>query len=609
MSPDQWLLTSILLVTIGLFIWGGWRHDFVALTALLLCVVFGLVPESSAFTGFAHPAVITVAFVLILSGVLQQTGAADRLLQSVMPKQAGRFISLAVLVVLAAILSGFMNNVGALAILMPVALQVSRRLEVPPGQLLMPLAFGSILGGMTTMIGTPPNLIVSGFRQEALGSSFSMFDFTPVGLTVMLAGVVFILLLGWRLVPVREKSGADSFDTGAYLSEVEVSETSQSVGLTLAEVEDALDDAVVVALIRGDQRYPAPHRRRKLRGGDVLVIEAEPEALLGLLGQLDLALVGAHEDAEEVPADEHSEAESTQDEASESLSKASSAQVRLMEVTLMPQSRLNGRSVTEIDLRDRYQINLLAVSRQGRKTHSRMSQMALKSGDLLLLQGRHRDLMDFSQQFDVLPLADRDLNLPDRRQAWTAGGLMLGAVAAASFGLLPAALAFVMAAMLAVFFGLIAPRRFYDAIDWPVIVLLGALIPVAQAVGDSGLAQVVAQGLVEQVAQGQAVIALALVLIVTMTLSDFMNNAATAAVMCPIAISTANALGVSPDPLLMAVAIGASCAFLTPIGHQNNTLILGPGGFRFADYWRLGLPMEVLVVAVSLPMLLWVWPL
>lgn len=611
MSQTQLLLAAILIITVTLFIWGRWRHDFVALSALVLCVIVGVVPEQQAFSGFSHPAVITVAFVLILSGVLQQTGAADRLLRMVMPRSAGPILSLAVLVITAAVLSAFMNNVGALALLMPVALQVASRLQLPPGQLLMPLAFGSILGGMTTMIGTPPNLIVAGFREETGLGSFSMFDFTPVGLAVMCVGVVFIILIGWRLVPVRDRGDVESFETGAYLTETRVDEGTRAVGMTLREIEEALDDAQIIGLIRNNARIPAPHPRRKIRSGDILIIEAEPESLATVLGGMELALVG-----EKAPPLAGADAGDTEDTAKkkerskpDKVRAIKSDEVELMEVTLLPHSSILGRSVTDIRLRSLYRINLLALSRQGHRTQTRMRRMHLKAGDVLLLQGANEDLMAFVSHYDALPLAERTLNLPHKREAIMAAGLMAMAVGAASFGLLPAAIAFVAAALLAALTGLIAPRRFYDAIDWPVIVLLGSLIPVAQAVGDTGIAKLLATGLVEHIAQGHAITALVLILITTMTLSDFMNNAATAAVMCPIAIGTAHTLGVSADPLLMAVAIGASCAFLTPIGHQNNTLILGPGGFRFADYWRLGLPMEILVICVSVPMLLWVWPM
>jgi len=618
MAHEQLILGLILIGTVILFVWGRWRHDFVALTALVLSVVVGIVPEHAALTGFGHPAVITVAFVLILSGVLQSTGAAERLLRALMPQSAGRFLSMAILVIVAALLSGFMNNVGALAILMPVAVQIARKNDMPPGQLLMPLAFGSILGGMTTLIGTPSNLIVAGFRADAAGEGFGMFDFTPVGLAVMLVGVTFILLLGWRLVPVREQAEGDAFETAAYLAEARAPEGSKAVGMRLAQVDEALQaaDAQIIGLIRDEARMPAPYPGRRIRTGDILVIEADPEALATALGALELELVGDKKTEDKQAGDKNGE---DKEEAVAKTGKGgdkgegsravTSEGVVLMELALLPQSRLNGRSAKDIRLRTRYGINLLGVSRQGRRTRARLQVMRLQTGDVLLLQGAQEDIMEFASTYGAVPLAERPLQLPNRRDALLATGVLGLAVIAASLGLVPAAIAFMIGALLSMLLGLVAPRRFYDAVDWPVVVLLAALIPVAQAVGDTGIAAWLANGLVEHVARGEAVVALALILVVTMTLSGFMNNAATAAVMCPIAISTASSLNVSADPLLMAIAVGASCAFLTPIGHQNNTLILGPGGFRFGDYWRLGLPMEILVLAVGVPMILLVWPL
>lgn len=617
MSSAQITIVAIVLVMVALFVWGRWRHDFVAVAALIACVVAGLVPAPAAFAGFGHPAVVTVAAVLVLSGVLQSTGAATILARTFVPQAAGPMPTMAALALLAAVLSAFMNNVGALALLMPVALQVAARQGQPAGKLLMPVAFASILGGMITMIGTPPNLIVSGFRAETGAGTFGMFDFTPVGLAVAGAGIAFIVLVGWRLVPGRERAGAEGFETGAYLTEVVVPEKSRTVGSTLREVEVKLDEAgaQIIGLVRNDVRIAAPHGRRTVRAGDVLVIEADPDALSEVLSVLELRLEADRSEQEQADNDREAGGDAAREpdgqasaEDDES-SPARDEEIVLLEVALLPGSALTGRSVTEVQLRDRYGINLLAVSRQGQKKQTRLRNMRLDAGDVLLLQGDREALGEFASQFGAVPLADRPLQIPRKREAMLAGGVLALGVAAAAFGLVPAALAFTAAALLAMLLNLVSARRFYDAIDWPVIILLGALLPVAEAMARSGAAELLAQLLVRDLARGHAVVALALTLIVTMTLSDFMNNAATAAVMCPIAIGIAASLGASPDAFLMAVAVGASCAFLTPIGHQNNTLILGPGGFRFGDYWRMGLPVEILVVAVAVPMLLRVWPL
>ena len=622
MTTAQWGILAILGATVAMFMWGRWRHDMVAMAALLACVLAGLLPAGSAFAGFGHPAVITVACVLVLSRGLQTSGAVDLLARHVLPAKAGIAISLAALIGLGALLSGFMNNVGAMALLMPVAVRLAERLQLAPGQVLMPLAFGTILGGMTTLIGTPPNLIVAGFRQQQGMGSFAMFDFTAVGLSVAVVGVLFIAFVGWRLVPVRKQAGMEGFDTGAYLTEVRVPEGSASVGQTLHALELALDKAgaQVVGLVRNDIRVTAPSPYRQVIAGDILVIEAEADALPQLLTALELRLEESRRPEEpepkdaqpdncdekpapiatDTPADTPPPAEET---------AADSSDIVLMELVILPSSGLEGRSASDLLLRTRYGLNLLAVSRQGHRARTRLRAMPLHAGDLLLMQGPLETIAEFASDNGCVPLAERQLHMPSQRKAWQAGIIMLLSVGAAALGWLPAAIAFALGVLASMALRTVSPRAVYEAVDWPVVVLLAALLPVAGAMETTGTANLMARFMLEHLAQGNAVLGLGLILVVTMFLSDLMNNAATAAVMCPIALGTANALGASADPFLMAVAIGASCAFLTPIGHQNNTLILGPGGFRFGDYWRLGLPLEVLVVAISMPVLLMAWPL
>ncbi|WP_111642448.1 SLC13 family permease [Marinimicrobium alkaliphilum] len=617
MTLDQSLILLIIAMTLGMFLWGRWRHDMVALGALLACVFAGLIPSADAFNGFGHPAVITVACVLVLSRGLQLTGAVDLLAQKLMPRNAGTVLTIAALTGIGALMSAFMNNVGALALLMPVALQVANKKGLPPGQLLMPLAFGTILGGMTTLIGTPPNLIVSGFRSEVGLGSYGMFDFTPVGVLVAVTGVVFIALVGWRLVPQREQSSTGSFDTGVYLTEVRVGEGTKVDGKTLREVEALLEeaDAQIVGLVRSDLRVTAPNYRRILRAGDILVIEAEPESLSSALSGIGLTLeeaIDPEPSADEADDEqiEEKKAQAKDDDKEKSEKKSSEGdEIVLQELVTMPDSSLVGHSASDIQVRTRYGINLLAISRQGRRNIKRLRSTLIQAGDVLLMQGTPEALSAFSSEFRCVPLAERSIDIPDKRKATFAMVVMALAVIGAAFGLLPAAVAFATGMLAFMALRIVPLRSVYDSIDWTVIVLLAAMIPVAGAMATSGAADLVAELLLDRVAQGNTIMAVALILVVTMTLSDFMNNAATGAVMCQIAISSAQQLGVSVDTFLMAVAVGASCSFLTPIGHQNNTLILGPGGFRFGDYWRLGLPMEIIVVVVGVPALLWIWPL
>jgi di/tricarboxylate transporter len=660
MHTDQILILAILACTVGLFLWGRWRHDMVAGAALLACVGVGLVSPDAAFAGFGHPAVITVACVLVLSRGLQTSGAVDALTRKALPNSAGPMLSIAALTGLAALLSAFMNNVGALALLMPVAVQMARKQKLAPGQVLMPLAFGSILGGMTTLIGTPPNLIVSSFRAQAgEAASFAMFDFTPVGAAVALAGVLLIVLGGWRLVPVRREAAVEGFDPGAYLTELRIPEGARAVGKSVREIEAELEehDAQVVGMVQAEFRVHAPHPSRVIRADDILVVEADADALTEVMASLGATLeedvpTGADEgagaddgvaadadgeqpaggsratdrraaslregamahagerpqDGDAAPAD-GPQAEGEDAEAGPDAARTPHADIVLQEIAVLPGSGLAGRSATDLGLRRRYSINVLAISRAGHRSRRRLRSQPFQEGDLLLVQGTQASIGEFAAEFGGVPLAERALRIPDRRKAITASLILLLAIAGAALGLVPAAVAFALGVVASMALRTVPPREVYTAIDWPVVVLLAALIPVAGAMESTGTADLIARVLFETVAQGHPVIGLALILVVTMTLSDLMNNAATAAVMCPIAIGAAATLGVSADPYLMAVAVGASCAFLTPIGHQNNTLILGPGGFRFGDYWRLGLPVQVLVLVVSIPMLLLVWPL
>lgn len=658
MTTPQVLILAILAATAGMFMWGRWRHDMVALGALLACVAAGLVAPSDAFLGFGHPAVVTVACVLVLSRALQTSGAVDVLARRVLPPTAGITVSIGALCVLVAVLSAFMNNVGALALLMPVAIQIAGRLDLPPGRVLMPLAFASILGGTTTLIGTPSNLIISGFRANQSGTSgFGMFDFVGVGLPVTVLGVAFIALVGWRLVPARRTAGTSGFETGAYLTEARVPAGSKAAGMSVDELETRLGDAdaQIVGLVRNEVRMFAPRAGRQVRAGDILVIEAEAGTLAHVLSVLGLQL---EEDKRPAPSElepkdpeskESKESEgsegsegsagSTEDPVSqtaasaappakppaevppaagegaslETKSVAKGAEVSdefvLMEVAILPSSELAGRSAKDLLLRTRHGINLLAVSRQGQRSMARLRTLAIRVGDVLLLQGPREVLLDFASEMGCVPLAERELRIPDRRKALWSTGIMLLSIAVAAIGLAPAAVAFAGGVLLSMAIRTVHPRAVYAAVDWPVVVLLGALLPVAEAMQSTGTADLLARFLIENVAQGGALLGLAVILLTTMILTDLMNNAATAAVMAPIAIGTASQLSVNSDTFLMAVVIGASCAFLTPIGHQNNTLILGPGGLRFGDYWRMGTVLQLIIFVVTMVMLPIVWPL
>jgi di/tricarboxylate transporter len=612
MTLQQAGIFAILAVTALLFVWGKWRHDLVALGALIACVITGLVDPASAFSGFGNPAVITVASVLILSFSLQTTGVVDTLTARLLPSASGATVSIIALSALAAGLSAFMNNVGALALLMPVAIKTAGRLGISPGRVLMPVSFASILGGMTTLTGTPPNLIVAGFSGEGDGSTFTMFDFAPVGLAVTAAGLLFIAL-AWKLVPARARTDLSSFETAPYIMEARVKKDSSIIGQSLRDIEYQLDttDAQIVSLLRNDRRISAPSPYREVHADDVLVIEADPAAIGDALSKLGLTLDAVEKAPKEDDTAETGTASSTEKEEKDKKaeSRLQSGDVILMELAVRPNAPLLGLSIKSIDLRREFGVNLIALSRDGKNSMARLNSTPIRSGDVLLVQGTSDAILEFANRYGCVPLAERPLKIPNTRKALLAASIMILAVTGAAFGLLPAAITFAAGVLAVAVFKIVPLRKLYEPIDWPVIVLLGALIPVAGAMSTTGAADLLAKGLINASGGANPVLTLIILLVVTMTLSDFMNNAATAAVMCPIALGVAAQLQVNPDTYLMAVAVGASCAFLTPIGHQNNALILGPGGFRFGDYWRFGLPLEIIVVAMATPMLLWVWPL
>jgi di/tricarboxylate transporter len=425
-----------------------------------------------------------------------------------------------------------------------------------------------------------------------------MFDFTPVGGAAAVAGILFVALVGWRLVPESRRakmSARELFEIESYLSEAVVEAKSPLVGKTLSEADDLAEehDAILLGLIRGDRRIEHGHRKEVVQEGDVLVLETGPDALSAVHTALHLH-----------PADL---VKKRQKEAA--LPKTESGDIALTEAVVLPKSEIVGRTLEMLRLRRRRGVNLLAVSRQGQPFRGRLREFRFRAGDVLLLEGDPERLPSVIGSIGCLPLAERGLQIQRQRHGLVAIGIFVAAVAAASVGIVSLPAAFAAAVALMVVINIVPAREIYDAVDWPVIVLLGAMIPVGGALEASGATAMVANGLVDISAGLPAWVILTLVLVVTMTLSDIMNNAATAVVMAPISVGIAKQLSVNPDSFLMAVAIGASCAFLTPIGHQNNTLILGPGGYKFGDYWRMGLPLEILIVIVSVPMLLWVWPL
>ena len=484
-----------------------------------------------------------------------------------------------------------MNNVAALALLMPVDLQAARKAKRSPAITLMALSFASILGGMVTLIGTPPNVVIATFREQVLGAPYRMFDFAPVGLAVATVGVAYVALIGWRLIP-RERRAHDTTkeleDLRDYIAEGKVAEKSKAIGTRLRELQSMADedDVNLLGLVRLGKRVPGAARNEVIRKGDVIVLEGAPQGIEQFLGAAGLQAAGA-EKHESVAGDS----------------------LELVEVVVPQGARIEGRSALEVRLLYRHAVTLLGVSRRGRRFRDRVRKLQIEAGDVLLLLGQTGQLPGVVEWLGCLPLADRGIQVIQRHKAWVAVGAFAVAILAASVDLLYLPVALAAVVIVYVLLRIVPLSSVYESVEWPVIVLLGSLIPIGTALEASGGTALIAQAIVDG-AQGLPVPAvLAILMLVTMTLSDVLNNVATALIAAPIGVDVARHLDVNPDSFLMAVAVAASCAFLTPIGHKNNTIVMGPGGYKFGDYWRMGLPLEVLVVVVGLPMILVFWPL
>lgn len=574
-----------------LFVWGRFRYDLVAVLALLAAIVIGIVPPEKAFTGFSDDIVIIVASALLVSAAVAKSGVLEAALARIAPYLRTTQMQVIVLVSVVTILSAFVKNIGALAMMMPVAFQIARRTGTAPSRLLMPMAFGSLLGGIVTLVGTSPNIIVARVRAELLGEPFHMFDFTPVGLGIAIVGVLF-LAFGYRLLPQGRKGAAsldEALDIKDYVTEARVPSESEMVGKTIADLHKLGDnEAKVTAIIRGETRRPTPLPDATIQDGDVLILEGEPTALERLVARSGLKLSREHRRPET-------------DEASD--------EIGVIEAVIGSNSPLVGMSAERFGLYQRYKVNLIAVSRSGQRLKDRLGTIALRPGDVIVLQGNLKHLPETLKDLGALPLAVRDIRLGSARRSLLPVAILAVAMGLVAFDIVPVAIAFFGASVLLILFGALNLREVYETIEWPIIVMLGALIPVSEAVRTTGGTDLIATWLSSVADMLPPTGALVLIMIAAMAVTPFLNNAATVLVMAPIAATFATKLGYKPDAFLMVVAIGAACDFLTPIGHQCNTLVMGPGGYRFGDYWRLGLPLSIIVVIVGIPLVILFWPL
>ena len=591
MTFDQTALFALFGIVFALLVWGRIRFDFVAFAALIVGAFLGLVPSEDIFSGFGHSAVMIIALVLVVSRGLMNSGAVELVASLVLRASLGLSRHIGLMAVFGAGLSAIINNVAALALLMPLDIEAARKAERSPGLTLMPLSFATILGGMITLIGTPPNIVIAQYRSGALGAPFTMFDFAPVGLVVAISGIAFVALFGWRLLPrhFKDKPELDAFAESLYTAELKVGEISEDKPLTVGDLYPVADekDVSIIGLVRNGRRIRGFARREQIRSGDYLFVEGDPKAIEAFMGAAKLHFDGSEQHKGGLGSDALS----------------------LAEAITPDNARIVGRSAFDMRLLYGHSVTLLGISRQGRRIQKRVRHEPIRPGDVLLMLGTPERLDNACTWLGVLPLEGRKTGVVQRHKAWLAIAGFAVAIAAAVAGLayLPVALA--ACVLLYVASGLVNGAEVYQSVEWKVIVLLGSLIPLGQAFEEAGNAQLIADGILAITSTAPAWVTLAVLMIVTMTLSDFLNNVATCLIAAPISVQIANTLQVNPDPFLMGVAVAASCAFLTPIGHKNNTIIMGPGGYRFGDYWRIGLPLELIVLAVGIPAILVFWPL
>ena len=592
MSADQAIAFAIVFVMMAAFVWGRLRYDLVALLALLISVAFGIVPPEEAFTGFSDDIVIIIAAALILSAAVARSGMVEVVLRRAGPYLTSTRMMVIVLVGAVTLLSAFVKNIGALAMLMPVAFQIARRNDTSPSYLLMPMAFGSLLGGLITLIGTSPNVIVSRMREDLVGEPFRMFDFTPVGVVIASVGVLF-LAFGFRLLPGSRKGTASldaAFNLKGYTTEAILPEDSPTVGMKVADLEALSEgDVHVRAIVRERFRRYTPTPAWTLHTDDLLLLEGEPAALERLVGAAKLRLVGGEDVGDEAAAEPDN--------------------IGVIEAVVSGDSPLVDRTPPQMRLSERFQTRLLAVSRSGERVAHRLRALKFRAGDVIVLQGDLNHMPEVLAELRCLPLAERDIRLGGGRHGYIPAVVLAVTMFLLAFQLVPVALAFFAASIVLILFRTITMKEAYDVIDWPILILIGALIPVSEAMRTTGATEIISAWLSSLATGMSGYGALALIMVAAMAVTPFLNNAATVLVMAPIAAGLAAQLGYRPDAFLMAVAVGAACDFLTPIGHQCNTLVMGPGGYRFGDYWRLGLPLSVIVVIVGTAMIAWVWPL
>ncbi|HMK56701.1 MAG TPA: SLC13 family permease [Dissulfurispiraceae bacterium] len=604
LNVAQIIVFTTLAAALLLFITGWMRYDLVAVCALLTLGLAGVVKPEEIFSGFADGAVISVAAVLVMSRGLRNSGMVEALAErlALIGGRLGESPKIALMGTFVSFLSAFINDVGTLALFMPVSIKLARRQNASVGPILMPLAYATLLGGMTTLIGSSVNLVISAYRARVASGGFGMFSYTPVGIGIAIVGLVFVSAVGWRLLPKRSRNRehGELFKIDEYMTEVRVPDKSKAVGQTIGDLEEASEGTVsVLSLLRDGWRQVAPSGFQILRPNDLLIVRGDPESLQDAISKVGLELE-AQKQQEEKEQDKNQQ---------NSEKKAPGDAVQMVEAVVVPGARIVGHTASRLRLRDRYAVNILAVSRQGGAIHVRLRDIGFKAGDVLLAQGQPEALQQAFSDLGLLPLADREIRLGQTRRVLLAIAVFAVSLAAATLNLFSVAVCLVSGALAMVLFGLVPPEEIYSSIEWPVLVFIASMISVAGALQTSGVSELLALPLLTLAHHLPDVGAVSMIYVVTMLLANFIHHVAAAVLMAPVAQGIAAGLGMSLDPLLMAVAYGSVSAFITPIGHPSNTLVMGPGGYKFNDYMRMGLPLSILTALTASLLIPLFWPL
>ena len=578
---DITLTLLILLIAIILFATEWIRMDLVSLMVLLAVALTGLVTPEEAFSGFSNPAVITVAAMFVLGAGISSTGAISTLGEHLIRMTGhNQTLMIASIMGVVAFFSAFINNIGATAVLMPVVIMMARRTKLPASKLLIPLAFGSLLGGVCTLIGTPPNILINTLLQQYTGEGFRMFDFTPLGLILLACGISYMAFFGHKLLPNR-KSGSltEAYQVKEYITEVEILAGSPLHGKSISQshLERELNMRVR-ALLRDRQKFPQPKRNRKLFAGDILFLEGDPQGILKVRKEKGLSVVQERDNP---------------------LPGTSDKKIVVVEASLTTTSDMVGKTLRQERFADTHGLTVLAIWRSGAPVVRKIDHVVLRFGDVLLLQGPEEKVRHLGQGHGFLVLGGVDPVSYRPRRAPIAVATIFGVILLSVTGTTPIVIGATLGGLIMIMTRCLTVKEAYDSIDWPILMLIAGTLPLGHAMQNSGAAALLAGFIIEGVGSYGPWVVLGAVFLITFCLTEVMSHAAAAVLVAPIAYNTAMEMAVSPRPFFMAVAVAASMCFMTPISHQSNALVMGPGGYKFFDYTKVGAPLNIMVWIVA----------